>query len=229
MNIGTLDEVSMRAEPMSMNDAQAASGESLLLSSQISNLVSSVFFSDERKLGEKTRVIAVTAPISGEGTTTIARLMARELARSDRLRSLLVSAEALEALQPRHLTNFDAEWVPSSTQTYWVSSANLADPLATKGPWSKDLAFRRRVLEELHRLFDNVVIDCRPVRKSNDIALLSPLIDGFVLVVRSGGSTQTQVRQAVEIVRLSEGEVKGCCFNARKYPIPSRIYRFFKR
>lgn len=200
------------------------------VSTEIAHLVGSVFFQNDRNApGESARVIAVTAPIHGEGTTTIATLMAIELTRAPQFRSLRVDTRDLEMLLPHHLEDFDALWSVSSSHPYWIPSATLTRSAGPKGPWATDLDFRRKVIEELRRHFDNVVIDCQPVRKPNDVAVLSSLVDGFILVISSGGSTNTQLQQAIRTIHLTAGEIKGCCFNRRTYPVPARLFNFFKR
>ncbi len=197
---------------------------------QIAHLVGSVFFHNDRSApGGNSRVIAVTAPIHGEGTTTIATLMAIELTRAPQFRSLRVDTRALEMLQPHHLENFDALWSVSSSRPYWVPSATLTQSPAAKGPWATDLDFRRKIFDELRRHFDNVVIDCLPVREPTDVALLSSLVDGFILVVSSGGSTNAELQQAIRTIHLTAGEIRGCCFNRRTYPVPARLFKWFKR
>ncbi len=199
-------------------------------SSQIGHLVGSVFFSNDRNVpGEGAPIIGVTAPIHGEGTTTITTLMAIELTRAEQFRSLRIDTRTLEMLLPQHLDNFNSLWSLNQTHPYWVPSANLTKAKGAKGPWSTDLDFRRKVFDELRRHFDNVVIDCQPVRSPTDVALLSSLVDGFILVVSSGGSTNAQLQQAIRTIKLTAGEIRGCCFNRRTYPVPARLYRFFKR
>lgn len=199
-------------------------------STQIAHLVGSVFFQNDRNApGESSRVIAVTAPVHGEGTSTIATLMAIELTRADHFRSLRVDTRDLELILPHHLEVFDTLWSVSPTRPYWLPSATLTKSAGPKGPWATDLDFRRKVMEELRRHFDNVVIDCQPVRNPADVALLSSLVDGFILVVSSGGSTNTQLQQAIRTIHLTAGEIKGCCFNRRTYPVPARLFNFLKR
>lgn len=192
--------------------------------SQIANLASMIFFKEECG-----RIIGITAPIAGEGVTTISCLLARELARTDRFRSVLLATHDLESLQLRDLDEFESLWSRSPIHGYWERKGLQRDSEPSKGPWRTDLGFRSQVIAALRRQFDNVVIDCPPVTNSGDIAMMASLIDGFVLVVRSGGSTHTQVQQAIRLVQLAAGEIKGCCFNRRTYPIPSRLYRLFGR
>ena len=223
------EETVKNADPLRPPSQSAREFTESGASTQIAHLVGSVFFQNDRNaVGGNARVIAVTAPIHGEGTTTIATLMAIELTRAAQFRSLRVDTSALERLLPHHLENFDALWSTSPSRPYWIPST-LLQTSGAKGPWTTDLDFRRKVMEELRRHFDNVVIDCQPVRNPTDVALLSSLVDGFILVVSSGGSTNPQLQQAIRTIHLTAGEIKGCCFNRRTYPVPARLFRWLKR
>ena len=103
-------------------------------SSQIAHLVGSVFFSNDRKVpGESSRIIGVTAPIHGEGTTTITTLMAIELTRADHFRSLRVDTHTLEMLLPHHLDSFDALWSLRSIASVLGSFRNPQAGRGSKG------------------------------------------------------------------------------------------------
>lgn len=224
-----LNELMLEADEPDFNPADGVSrGTEAIPSAQIENLVSMVFFKDERPLNGG-RVIGITAPVSGEGVTTIGRLIAAELAAMDRFRSLLVTTRELEALQVEDLEKFESLWSENKARGFWQRTSFKRNSEVPKGLWSTDPRFRAQVINTLRQDFDNIVIDCRPVSNSGDISLISTLIDGFILVVRSGGSTQLQVQQAIKRVQLASGVIRGCCFNRRKYPIPAALYRFLQR
>lgn len=56
----------------------------------------------------------------------------------------------------------------------------------------------RRTLQALRARFDRIVIDGPVVLPVSDVALLSPLVDGVMLVVRSGVTTRPAIQDALD-------------------------------
>ena len=198
--------------------------------SQLSMLVN-LLFSEEADDGPRAAgtIIGLTSPIHGEGTSTISALLAMELGRSDRSHTLLITSSELARLRPEDLVRFEDLWMKNRAYGYWQTSSFLDDDQNGHSPWNTDLGFRRTVIDRLRRRFHNVLIDCQPVRESSDVAAVASLIDGFILVIRSGSSTREQVQETIRVVQLTSGVIKGCCFNRRTYPIPERLYNWIKR
>jgi Mrp family chromosome partitioning ATPase len=194
---------------------------------QIAKLISVVFRVEaEEHLLEPGKFITVTAPISGEGVSTICWLIAQQLARYQDRRTLLVQTSQLARLQHIDLERIDSLLVRHPLHSYWQMRlpTEVDDGIAT-GPWDTDLSFRKSVIDALKQRFHNIILDCRALLDSDDVPSISPWTDGTILVVKAGSSTKQQIQHAIQLVQLAGGEVKGCCLNRRKYPIPESIYR----
>jgi receptor protein-tyrosine kinase len=55
----------------------------------------------------------------------------------------------------------------------------------------------RRVMQALRSRFDRIVIDGPAAAPVADIALLTPLVDALVLVVRAGVSAKPSIHEAI--------------------------------
>jgi len=197
--------------------------------SQMANLAKMLFLNGEVPAEAFGKVISVTSPVAGEGVSTVSALLAKELVGTYQQRTLLVSTSVLNKLMPDHIGKLSSAWSRNSINGYWQGSEELQDKNARNGPWLVNRAFCLEVMQTIRAEFDAIVIDSGPVITTGDVANLAPVVDGFLIVVRSGGSTRDQLQQAVRVLQLIGGTIKGTCFNRRTYPIPERIYRFLKR
>lgn len=69
----------------------------------------------------------------------------------------------------------------------------------------------RRVLQALRTQFDRIVLDAPAAAPLADVALLSPLVDGLMLVVRAGMTTKPTIHDA--IASLDGGKLLGIVLN----------------
>jgi Mrp family chromosome partitioning ATPase len=83
----------------------------------------------------------------------------------------------------------------------------------------------RSTLAALTAQFEWVVVDGPPVLDAPESVDLAPLVDGVVLVVRSGHTKRPIALRAVELLRKSGVRLVGCVLNRRRLEIPDFIYR----
>ena len=55
----------------------------------------------------------------------------------------------------------------------------------------------RRMLDHLRTRFDRVILDTPPVLPLADVAVLAPMVDGVLLVVRAGVTTRPAIENAL--------------------------------
>jgi Mrp family chromosome partitioning ATPase len=79
------------------------------------------------------------------------------------------------------------------------------------------------LLDQLDERFDHVLLDLPPVLASSDAMNLSQLADAYVLVVRQGATSETQVEAALQ--ELVGGETLGVILNRFDSNIPRRLRR----
>jgi len=155
------------------------------------------------------RTIMVTSPLHSDGKTltalNLALTMAQEFHRrvvaidadlrngslhklfglpdgpglSDVLTGSIPLDQALVSLPDLRLTILPAG-SPASQPTELLGSAEM-----------------RRVVDTLHTQFDRIVVDTPPASPLADVGVLSPLIDGIVLVVRAGRTPRPAIDRAL--------------------------------
>jgi capsular exopolysaccharide synthesis family protein len=74
-------------------------------------------------------------------------------------------------------------------------------------------AAMRRAVEEAKKHFDVVLFDTPPLLAVTDAAVLSTMVDGTVLVVRTGATAREAVRRAVGQLRTVTSRVLGVVLN----------------
>lgn len=74
----------------------------------------------------------------------------------------------------------------------------------------------RRVVDTLHAQFDRIVIDTPPAAPLADVQVLTPLVDGVVLVVRAGRTPRPAIDRALE--EFEPGRLLGIVLNDVEEP-----------
>jgi capsular exopolysaccharide synthesis family protein len=170
--------------------------------------------SDRRPL-----VVAVTSATSGEGKTSVSTNLAVVLSRAGH-RVALVDADLR---RPRVADYMGVDSKVGLTDVL-TGETSLADALSLRDdgrfavlpagsiPTNPSEALgsvvMREVLAELSSAFEFVIIDTPPVLPVTDALVLSPLVDGMILVARLGYST----RERIERAQLATERVKATLF-----------------
>ena len=155
------------------------------------------------------RTVLVTSPQKGEGksitSANLALTMAQELQRrvaiveadlrkpslqqlfglapgpglSDFLSGAASLEEVMRYLPEQHLTVIPAGTTP----------ANPAELLGSTA--------MRRLIDQLRTMFDRVILDTPPVLPLADVAILAPMVDGALMVVRAGYTPKPAIENAL--------------------------------
>ncbi len=174
--------------------------------------------------GRAIRTIVVTSPAKGDGKSLTAANLALTMAQEFSQRVLLLDADLRR---------------PSLAQFFGISeSPGLSDVLAggtdlertlvhlpdqhltvlpAGGPAAQPAELlgssaMRRVLEQLRGRFDRILIDMPPVAPLADVHVISPMIDGLLMVVRAGITPKPAIERALS--GLDMGKVLGLVLNA---------------
>jgi capsular exopolysaccharide synthesis family protein len=83
----------------------------------------------------------------------------------------------------------------------------------------------RSLIASLRTSYDFVVIDSPPLNVITDAAIVSPLCDGVLLVVRAGATTPAALSHAIEQLHLAGGpEILGTVLNDVDISREARAY-----
>jgi len=181
------------------------------------------------------QAVGLAAPSSGEGASYVAARLAAEAARACGGPALLLEANLrrssqaqLHGVEPepglsRFLLDKGLPLESCLRQTaapaLWVLPGG---PATTEAPdWTR-LA---EAVAGLRRRFAAIVVDLPPVNLSPEVAIVTPLLDGVVLVVEADHSSREVIRSAEEKLRRANPNLLGAVMNKRKFFVPEPIYR----
>jgi succinoglycan biosynthesis transport protein ExoP len=171
------------------------------------------------------RTLLVTSSVAGEGKTTVASNVAIALAQS----SERVCIVDCDLRRPRLNHVFDRVGDPGMTNLLLgeVTLEEVTKPTRVPnlfcipaGPsppnWADVLHTERLklILAELKTRFDRVIIDSPPLVAVTDAAVLSTLVDGTILVVRSASTTRAIGVRALRSLANVDAVVIGAVLNA---------------
>lgn len=171
---------------------------------------------------DRCRVIGITSSIHGEGKSTTAVNLSYTLAETGK-RVLLIDGDMrlpsvgkkMEVQNAPGLSNALA--ASGSDVKIAIRPSNVFDNwrLVTSGdipPNPSELLGSRRmqsVLKAMMKEFDYIVIDLPPANVVSDALVVSPLLDGMLVVVRENYTERKELRACIRQLNLSNAKVLG--------------------
>jgi len=155
------------------------------------------------------RTVLVTSPQKGEGKSITSANLALTMAQELQRRVVIVEAD-LRKPSLRHLFGLPpgpglAEYLagaaelkdvmrflPDHNLTVLDAGVSPANPAELLGSTAM-----RRLLDHLRTRFDRVILDTPPVLPLADVAVLAPLVDGALMVVRAGVTPKPAIENAL--------------------------------
>ena len=155
------------------------------------------------------RIVLVTSPQKGEGKSVTAANLSLTMAQELQRRVVLVDAD-LRKPSLQHLFGLppgpglaeylagavelkDAmKFLPDHNLTIIPAGAAPINPAELLGSTAM-----RRMLDHLRARFDRVILDTPPVLPLADVAILAPLVDGSLMVVRAGYTPKPAIENAL--------------------------------
>ncbi|MCX4246343.1 GumC family protein [Paraliomyxa miuraensis] len=179
--------------------------------------------------GGASRCLMVTSPAPSEGKSSVATSLALSLCQA-RKSVVLIDADLR---RPRLHTVFgDGEESSRGLAAVLRGEAEL-DEVIVRGPAGApenlhvipcglapehptellESAAMNRVLDELRDRYDVVLLDSPPVLPVADPLVLAQVVDGVVVVARSGKTARGELLRAVELLRRADARVLGVVLN----------------
>jgi len=155
------------------------------------------------------RSVLVTSPQKGEGKSVTAANLALTMAQELHRKVIIVEAD-LRKPSLQHLFGLPAgpgltdylagaadldsvmRFLPEYQLTVIVAGTSPANPAELLGSTAM-----RRMLDQLRTRFDRVILDTPPVLPLADVAVLAPMVDGALLVVRAGVTPKPAIENAL--------------------------------
>jgi capsular exopolysaccharide synthesis family protein len=155
------------------------------------------------------RTVLITSPQKGEGKSVTASNLALTMAQELQRRVVLVEAD-LRKPSLQHLFGLPpgpglAECLTGAVELKdamrFVPEHNLTVLTAGNAPLNPaellGSTAMRRLLDHLRTRFDRVILDTPPVLPLADVAILAPLVDGSLIVVRAGVTPKPAIENAL--------------------------------
>lgn len=182
--------------------------------------------------------LVLTSPSHGEGVSHVSQLFAVELARHTGRRTLIIAAERLASLRIEDYLAMPGNCHRTNIENVWMLPAKKRAP--RNGGTANENSNGTSVLAPVHidrdlgelnpvdslRVsFDNILIDCPPLKNSSDAAVLASAVDGVVVVVEAGRTRRAEILNAQRTITVSGGKLLGFVLNKRRYQVPEWLYK----
>jgi capsular exopolysaccharide synthesis family protein len=166
--------------------------------------------------GAPVNVVLVTSPGRGEGKTLTAANLALAMAQEHQRRICLLDADLR---QPQLHRLFGLPDGPGLSDVL-AGDASLADASVSLDEYQMTIVpaghatahptellgttAMRRVIESLRSTFDTVVVDATATAPLADVSIVTPLVDGVLLVVRAGVTSKPAIHDALGTIEHSK-------------------------
>jgi capsular exopolysaccharide synthesis family protein len=155
------------------------------------------------------RTVLVTSPQKGEGKSITSANLALTMAQELQRRVVIIEAD-LRKPSLQHLFGLPAgpglaeylsgaaelrdimKFLPDHNLTVIPGGSAPTNPAELLGSTAM-----RRMLDQLRTRFDRVILDTPPVLPLADVAVLAPMVDGALLVVRAGVTPKPAIENAL--------------------------------
>lgn len=181
------------------------------------------------------QALAVTSSVEREGKSSIARALAIAIAQDHDSDVLLLECDLV---RPSLSSDFGLGEAPGLVEVL-SGEVDLAEGLhrsALPNLWilpgggahdSPSRLLRSMamdaVIQEARTRFSHIIVDLPAVLRSSDAAVLAQLVDGVVLVVKTGSTDQRAVQQSLQL--LAGAQLHGIVLNRWRSRIPKIIRR----
>lgn len=180
--------------------------------------------------GASRQVVMITSAVMGEGKSTISSRLAVVAARNLSAPTLLVdtdlrhpSVHKIFGINPRFgIADYLERDVPLEECVHVLLKSPDMMPnlrLLTRGNMknnpleSMTLEKMTKLLQELRRRYDFVVLDTAPIIPVSDALILGQLVDTVIMVVKVGDTSKKLVKRAIEMMKKQNIDIRGLILN----------------
>ncbi len=174
----------------------------------------------------KCRIVGITSSIRGEGKSTTAVNLSYALAEMGKKVLIMDGDLRLPSVAKKLSINgtpgisniiagdsnvIEAVRKMEQNENWYVLPAGDIPPNPTEMLGSAQM---KRLIDELAQNYDFIIVDLPPVNLVSDALVISPCLDGIVVVVREGYSERRELKNCMKQLELSGTNVLGVVMNA---------------
>jgi protein-tyrosine kinase len=174
--------------------------------------------------------LGIISTLPGEGVSTIARGLARIVAKNPKAKVLICNVPTdSDARRPSYDGYSNGEYYPGQLDFTWLPGGQVA--VGTFGEpgfmhtIASDFAAVTSMVNRLSSSFELVILDLPPVSKSVIGPAMSKALDGVVLVVEAERTRSLSVRATQKTIQVHGGTVLGVVLNKRRSHLPKFLHR----
>lgn len=178
---------------------------------------------------QKSLVVHLVGAMPGEGVSTLARALAIVAGRRSWCKVALLELDADGRARAEGLTLLQQFANEGKADLHRISVAGAQFAVGRLS----DTSMARPNLDTLRDFYTwaksqytLVIVDCPPIMRAPDAAVLCGLADGTILVVEADRTRVPVVQRARETLTAGGANILGVVLNKREDLIPSFLYRF---
>jgi succinoglycan biosynthesis transport protein ExoP len=174
--------------------------------------------------------LGIISTLPGEGVSTIARGLARIVAKNPKAKVLICNVPTDTDTRRTHYQGYsDGDYHPGQLDFTWLPGGQVAvgsfgEP-GYMNTIASDIGAVTAMVNRLSSSFELVILDLPPVSKSVIGPAMSKALDGVVLVVEAERTRSLSVRATQKTIQVHGGTVLGVVLNKRRSHGPKFLYR----
>lgn len=178
--------------------------------------------------------IAVVSAAPGAGVTTVTKALTSRMNAGLKARRTEDVTVSLPAGEVTNQYDFVGDFVARVFKQHGAALEYVFDPaVEAPHPHLRPLQEPTVTFEDClltaRSMFRMVLVECRPLKKSGDIAAVAYLVDAVLIVVEADKTTRAQTQRLVSTIHNAGGTVLGYILNKRTFSVPSSIYQVFEK
>jgi len=175
--------------------------------------------------------LGIISTLPGEGVSTIARGLARIVAKNPKAKVLICNVPTDSDVRRPSYDGYGAngDYHPGQLDFTWLPGGQVA--VGTFGEpgymhtIASDFAAVASMVNRLSSSFELVILDLPPVSKSVIGPAMSKALDGVVMVVEAERTRSQSVRATQKTIQVHGGTVLGVVLNKRRSHLPKFLSR----
>jgi hypothetical protein len=165
------------------------------------------------------------------GTSSITLGLGAELATYTDKPILVAKAEELKLVKADDLARM-SQFLQRTRERkllsfqYFHNDPKVMENVRLSSPRGYSPQTLRAAMKAMRLVFRHVLIDFPSLKEAPEYLLMTPLVEGIILVAEAGKTTKEQILWSTRSIEDAGGKVIGVVLNKRRYPVPEFIHKW---